>query len=192
MCVRFCPKLFQNDPKYQNNLFDIPYKMIFAIATTDAVLIYSTQSLVPVIIVSNILGILHYASLTDMAWNGSKLLSVSSSDGYCSFFIFNQSELGIELPEYGNKSQFFFNYILHIEMSEEIKTIMIKKEITLEKNKENVIEEDKDKKLIENSLIQKNEILVPTQTPLTQTQVITNIGGKKRIQPALIVSFKTE
>jgi len=104
LCVRFCPKLFKKDPNVKNsvNLFDIPYKMVFAVATTDSILLYSTQSLVPVILVSNIIGNIHFAPLTDISWTGSKMMGVSSSDGYCSFMIFDKNELGDELPLEGN------------------------------------------------------------------------------------------
>ena len=100
LCVKFCPKIFKKDPVSPNTveLFDLPYKMIFAVATTDAILVYSTQSLVPIVVVSNILGNTHFAPLTDMSWKETKMLGVSSSDGYCSFLIFDKQELGEELP----------------------------------------------------------------------------------------------
>ena len=78
-------------------MFDLPYKMVFAVATTDSILIYSTQSFVPIILVSNIIGNIHFATLTDISWNGSKVMGVSSSDGYCSFMIFDKNDLGTEL-----------------------------------------------------------------------------------------------
>lgn len=63
---------------------DLPYKIIFAIATHDSVLIYSTESLVPMSVVGN----LHYQILNDLCWLEDKILAVASSDGYCSFIIF--------------------------------------------------------------------------------------------------------
>lgn len=71
-------------------MFDLPYKMIFAIGTIDSLYIYDTQSIVPRYAIANI----HYQSLTDLAWNGSTLLAVSSADGYISFFQFDKGELG--------------------------------------------------------------------------------------------------
>jgi len=103
LCVKFCPKLFKKESNRNTvDLFDIPYKMVFAVATTDSIMVYSTQSLVPIILVSNIIGHIHYATLTDISWNGSKIMGVSSSDGYCSFMIFDKNELGEELPLEGN------------------------------------------------------------------------------------------
>jgi chromatin assembly factor 1 subunit B len=176
LCVRFCPKLFKLDSNNKNSLFDVPYKMVFAIATTDAVLIYSTQSLVPLLIVSNISGNLHYASLTDMSWNGTKLLGISCSDGYCSFLSMNQNELGEELPEE--------------EMSEDIKTLMIKKEVVLDKdakkNKENNNMEEEKPNPLSAPLVEQPKPIIGAQ------QVTTIVNGKKKIQPTMIKSFKED
>lgn len=58
-------------------MFDIPYKMYFAIGTSDSVLLYSTyflrnlyvfsESLAPLATMGNI----HYAPVNDIAWLGS-------------------------------------------------------------------------------------------------------------------------
>ena len=64
--------------------------MIYAIATTSAVLIFSTDKLQPLYGVGNY----HYAALTDMSWRGGEILAISSSDGYCSFMVFQKNELG--------------------------------------------------------------------------------------------------
>ena len=45
-------------------LFSLPYRMIYAIATQDSVLIYDTQQHTPLCAVSN----LHYATFTDLTW----------------------------------------------------------------------------------------------------------------------------
>ena len=65
--------------------------MIFAIGTNDSVFIYGTDSIKPKYALTNI----HYQSITDLAWNGDKILAISSSDGYISFVIFENNELGI-------------------------------------------------------------------------------------------------
>ena len=44
--------------------FALPYRMIYAVATQDSVLIYDTQQQTPLIVVSN----LHYATFTDLTW----------------------------------------------------------------------------------------------------------------------------
>ena len=72
-------------------LSSLPYKMVFAVATTDSVIIYDTQSTVPVAV----LGALHYASITDLAWSSDgTYLAVGSKDGYCSVAVFDKGELG--------------------------------------------------------------------------------------------------
>lgn len=58
--------------------------MIFAVATTNSVLIYSTDSMKPLYGMGNF----HYAALTDLTWKDDRVLAVSSSDGFISFFTF--------------------------------------------------------------------------------------------------------
>lgn len=77
--------------------FDLPYRVVFAVCTTDTVAVYDTAADAPVAFVSG----LHYATITDAAWSpcGLKLV-VSSSDGYCSSLTFTEAELGETLaPE---------------------------------------------------------------------------------------------
>jgi chromatin assembly factor 1 subunit B len=79
-CIRFCPYLF----KLKNNsqgILNLPYKIFFAVATIDHLLIYSTESTMPIAIVKNI----HLDSINDIAWMGDRLIIVASSDGFCSF-----------------------------------------------------------------------------------------------------------
>ncbi|TPX17207.1 uncharacterized protein E0L32_003325 [Thyridium curvatum] len=71
--------------------FALPYRMIYAVATQDSVLIYDTQQQTPICIVSN----LHCATFTDLAWaNDGLTLLISSSDGFCSTLSFAPGELG--------------------------------------------------------------------------------------------------
>ena len=94
-CVRFCPLIFHKKESDPDNtvpaLLDLNYVMIFAIGTNDSVFIYGTDSIQPRYAITNI----HYQSITDLAWNGDKMLAISSSDGYISFVIFEENELGI-------------------------------------------------------------------------------------------------
>ncbi|KAH0537923.1 hypothetical protein FGG08_005405 [Glutinoglossum americanum] len=71
--------------------FALPYRIVYAVATQDAVLIYDTQQQKPICVVSN----LHYATFTDLTWSsdGSTLI-MSSSDGFCSAVAFAPGELG--------------------------------------------------------------------------------------------------
>ncbi|KAI9797688.1 MAG: hypothetical protein M1833_005349 [Piccolia ochrophora] len=71
--------------------FSLPYRMVYAVATQDAVLIYDTQQQTPICVVSN----LHFATFTDLTWSLDGLtLLMSSSDGFCSTLTFSAGELG--------------------------------------------------------------------------------------------------
>ncbi|KAL2038334.1 hypothetical protein N7G274_008983 [Stereocaulon virgatum] len=71
--------------------FALPYRIIYAVATHDAVLVYDTQQMTPIVVVSN----LHFATFTDLTWSNDGLtLLMSSSDGFCSNLAFNPGELG--------------------------------------------------------------------------------------------------
>ena len=69
-------------------MIDLPYRIVFAVATTDQIIIYTTDSIVPIPIVGNI----HYAPINDMSWQGNKKLLACSSDGYCSVIQFAKEE----------------------------------------------------------------------------------------------------
>lgn len=94
--VRFCPYLFRKEPNIPKNqeLLDLPYKMVFAVASLDVITIYSTQSTVPLALVRNV----HYHSITDISFSKDKYLLISSSDGYCSVVGFADNILGERLP----------------------------------------------------------------------------------------------
>ncbi|CEJ89046.1 Putative WD domain-containing protein [[Torrubiella] hemipterigena] len=71
--------------------FSLPYRMVYAVATQDSVLLYDTQQKTPICVVSN----LHCATFTDLAWSSDGLtLFISSSDGFCSTLSFLPGELG--------------------------------------------------------------------------------------------------
>ncbi|EXJ95936.1 chromatin assembly factor 1 subunit B [Capronia coronata CBS 617.96] len=71
--------------------FSLPYRMVYAVATQDAVFVYDTQQTTPLCVVSN----LHYAAFTDLTWSNDGLtLLMSSTDGYCSTLAFQPGELG--------------------------------------------------------------------------------------------------
>ncbi|KAK4451703.1 chromatin assembly factor 1 subunit B [Podospora aff. communis PSN243] len=72
-------------------VFSLPYRMVYAVATQDSVLLYDTQQHTPICIVSN----LHCATFTDLTWSSDGLtLLISSSDGFCSTLSFLPGELG--------------------------------------------------------------------------------------------------
>ncbi|GAA5888549.1 hypothetical protein JCM16303_004253 [Sporobolomyces ruberrimus] len=73
------------------SLFDLPYRMVYAVATLDSVYLYDTQQEAPICMFGN----LHYAPFTDLTWApDGKTLILSSQDGYCSIVAFSPGELG--------------------------------------------------------------------------------------------------
>ncbi|KAK2742525.1 hypothetical protein FQN55_007811 [Onygenales sp. PD_40] len=89
-----CPKTGDQDNGAQQSpspAFALPYRIVYAVATQDAVLVYDTQQQTPLCVVSN----LHYATFTDLTWSNDGLtLIMSSSDGFCSTLSFSPGELG--------------------------------------------------------------------------------------------------
>ncbi|KAL3474732.1 WD40-repeat-containing domain protein [Aspergillus californicus] len=72
-------------------VFSLPYRMVYAVATQDAVMVYDTQQQAPLCVVSN----LHFATFTDLTWSDDGLtLIMSSSDGFCSTLSFSPGDLG--------------------------------------------------------------------------------------------------
>lgn len=69
----------------------LPYRSVFAVLTTDSILVYDTHHTRPLSVVRG----LHYAGLSDCQWStdGMKLV-VSSIDGYVSIISFEHGELG--------------------------------------------------------------------------------------------------
>ncbi|CAL1582243.1 unnamed protein product [Knipowitschia caucasica] len=104
LAVRCCPVYFELRTKKADdgsvetlpNVFELPYRMIFAVASEDSILLYDTQQTLPFGLVSNI----HYHTLSDLTWSrDGSFLAVSSTDGYCSFLSFSAGELGTPLKE---------------------------------------------------------------------------------------------
>jgi len=97
-CIRFCPLLLELAEKKDDDetpaLIDLPYRMVFAVATIEHVILYSTQSIYPIAVIKN----LHYDSINDLAWMNHRTLVIASSDGYCSFVGINESVVGHPLP----------------------------------------------------------------------------------------------
>ncbi|GFR69494.1 chromatin assembly factor 1 subunit B [Elysia marginata] len=105
--VRVNPLLFQlrsvekveesqkdGQPEWERkkSLFCLPYRMVFAVATEDSVLIYDTQQTLPVGLLKNI----HYHQISDLSWSrNGRALIVSSTDGFCTVATFEENELGL-------------------------------------------------------------------------------------------------
>uniref|UniRef100_A0A8C0ZGM2 Chromatin assembly factor 1 subunit B n=1 Tax=Cyanistes caeruleus TaxID=156563 RepID=A0A8C0ZGM2_CYACU len=105
LAVRCCPVYFElrgasakdeTNPKSPPALFNLPYRLVFAVASEDSVLFYDTEQSFPFGYVSNI----HYHTLSDISWSSDgSFLAISSTDGYCSFVTFEEDELGTPLKE---------------------------------------------------------------------------------------------
>ncbi|XP_008273838.1 chromatin assembly factor 1 subunit B [Stegastes partitus] len=104
LAVRCCPVYFELRTKKGEdgstqalpNVFQLPYRMVFAVASEDSIFLYDTQQTLPFGLVSNI----HYHTLSDLTWSrDGSFLAVSSTDGYCSFLSFSPGELGTPLKE---------------------------------------------------------------------------------------------
>ena len=83
LCVSFNPNYYQinSNNTVTSNLFLLPYKMIFAIATDDEIMIYDTDNLKCLMRIKN----LHYYTIYDISWNakGDKII-ICSKDGFLS------------------------------------------------------------------------------------------------------------
>lgn len=91
--VRCCPTIFKLRPHKENcpPMIDLPYRMIYAVASKSSVYLYDTQQRLPFGSVSNI----HYSRLTDISWSSDgKILIASSFDGFCTLIAFENGELG--------------------------------------------------------------------------------------------------
>lgn len=88
--IQFCKKLFKLNPDLPNR-YPFPYRLVFAIAAKDKILIYDTQQEYPIAKISDI----HYTRLSDLSWTSDgQLLLASSTDGFCTFVYFTENELG--------------------------------------------------------------------------------------------------
>ena len=108
--VRFCPTRFQliqcenssrasqenseiDEEETDVNPFPFPYRLIFAVATQNAVILYDSQHMTPFAYITDI----HYTRISDIAWSrDGRLLMISSTDGFCTFVTFAEGEIGVE------------------------------------------------------------------------------------------------
>lgn len=75
----------------ESNFWNIPYRVVFAVATSRSVLIYDSQQPTPIGLATQI----HLARLTDLAWSSDgRLLMITSYDGYSTFITFDKDEFG--------------------------------------------------------------------------------------------------
>ncbi|KAG7095663.1 hypothetical protein E1B28_006382 [Marasmius oreades] len=82
-----------------SSVFALPYRMLFAVVTMDAVVIYDTQQSSPICVLTK----LHYDEFTDATWSpDGQSLMLSSRDGYCTLIIFDEV-----FPAYHKQQQTF-------------------------------------------------------------------------------------
>ncbi|ESW31824.1 hypothetical protein PHAVU_002G271200 [Phaseolus vulgaris] len=94
VAVRFCPMIFKLQGTNSLNsagAFNLPYRIIFAVATLNSLYIFDTESTSPLAVLAG----LHYAAITDITWSSdAHYLALSSQDGFCSLVEFENDELG--------------------------------------------------------------------------------------------------
>lgn len=90
--IRFSPIVYKlRDTGDEQNLWKLPYRMIFAVITSRTVLIYDTQQSTPIGYACQV----HLARLTDLAWSDDgQILMISSYDGYSTLLEFEEGEFG--------------------------------------------------------------------------------------------------
>lgn len=96
LAISFSPIFYELDQNTstRNPIFQLPYKMVYAVATQDSVIVYDTQHEAPLGTVSNI----HYRTLTDLTWNADgESIVISAADGFCSVIKFTGRALGTKL-----------------------------------------------------------------------------------------------
>ncbi|KAG7792686.1 hypothetical protein KL910_000926 [Ogataea haglerorum] len=90
IAIKFSPVLYKL-LEGERSVFKLDYRMVFAVATQDSVVIYDTQRLKALGIVSNI----HYSVITDLSWSSDgQILLVSSADGFVSSVKITRSLVG--------------------------------------------------------------------------------------------------
>lgn len=80
--ISFNPNFYKLKSKDAAPYIDLPYKLVFAVATSNEVIIYDSEECKPISVIGN----LHYTPLTDLCWSQDGLmLMISSTDGFCSY-----------------------------------------------------------------------------------------------------------
>lgn len=91
VAIAFNPIFYELASSERPPVFKLPYKMVFAVATQDAVYFYDTQNLLPIGSLTN----LHYLTITDLCWDyDGQSIIVSSAEGFCSVIAFDEGKLG--------------------------------------------------------------------------------------------------
>ncbi|KAK5960887.1 Cac2p PWA37_001405 [Arxiozyma heterogenica] len=90
LIISFNPNFYKIESTTRSEFISLPYKLIFAIATSNEILIYDTIKVEPLAIIGN----LHYTPITDLTWSpDGKFLMISSTDGFCSYISIDANNL---------------------------------------------------------------------------------------------------
>ncbi|EDO14566.1 hypothetical protein Kpol_361p3 [Vanderwaltozyma polyspora DSM 70294] len=93
--ISFNPNFYQLSSS-NDTYCKLPYKLVFAVATSNEVLIYDTESVKPIAVIGN----LHYTPLTDLSWSkDGEVLIVSSTDGFVSYVSMSSDAFGDKLED---------------------------------------------------------------------------------------------
>ncbi|GJD12262.1 Chromatin assembly factor 1 subunit FAS2 [Galdieria sulphuraria] len=92
MIVKVCPLLWERTYRMEkDDTIQLPYYIIFAIATLDTVFLYNIDEPFPIGYVKG----MHWQPITDLCWSqDGHYLLVCSMDGYLSVIYFESDELG--------------------------------------------------------------------------------------------------
>lgn len=157
--------MFKLNPDLANP-YPFPYRLVFAIAAKDSVLIYDTQQPYPIAKISDI----HYTRLSDIAWSiDGQVLLASSTDGFCTIIYFEENELG----ERYEGEPYKFENLKEVEVSNKKQSISSAKKQSKskdDKKDENISNEN----AAENKVVNKITNYIPTLPP-----------GKKPMIPLL-------
>uniref|UniRef100_A0A0N5AQJ7 WD_REPEATS_REGION domain-containing protein n=1 Tax=Syphacia muris TaxID=451379 RepID=A0A0N5AQJ7_9BILA len=90
-CAVCSPVVFELRNDVEGNALGLPYRVVWATLTLDAVTFYDSQTTVPFSYLDGI----HYNNLSDASWSSDgRILLVSSLEGYCSIIRFDLDCIG--------------------------------------------------------------------------------------------------
>lgn len=206
--ISFNPIFYNKSDSTKSKFIDLPYKLIFAIATSNELLIFDTENNVPISVIGN----MHYTPLTDLKWSDDgSLVMVSSTDGFCSYVSVDTKLFGEQLDEETkislikevNESQTVMPKENEISIATQDKGT-ISKPITMEQVvkkpfdivnilpvKRKIPTTENDENNVTTDIKQpKNDSIT---TPIVNNEAIKSPERiKKRIQPTLLTSVKDQ
>ena len=207
--ISFNPIFYKKTQSTKSKFIDLPYKLIFAIATSNELLIFDTENNVPISVIGN----MHYTPLTDLKWSDDgSLVMVSSTDGFCSYVSVDTKLFGEPLDEETKNT-------LIKEFNESQTIIPVKNEnLTVTEDKDTISKRSPTEQTIKKSFDIVNILPVKRKIPCAETnenisamddkKPKTNSSNttpiannkavkspekiKKRIQPTLLIPVKDQ